>query len=187
MGIKERVGTALGRPRRWRFLEQLPKGGVGAEIGVLSGELSPHLYDAGQPSELHLIDCWWVCMGERYPDWGGNLLTRDAHARAVKRMGGRPCKFHVGNDIEVLLRFPDRYFDWVYFDSLHTYEHVRDVLSVLDSKMKPDGVIVGDDWKADPANPNHGESLAVTEFCARSDWKIDSIDPIFDQWRISRS
>jgi hypothetical protein len=52
--------------------------------------------------------------------------------------------------------------------------------------MKPDGVIVGDDWKADPANPNHGESLAVTEFCARSDWKIDSIDPIFDQWRISR-
>jgi hypothetical protein len=186
MSIRERLGTALGRPRRWRFLEQLPKGGVAAEVGVLSGELSPHLYDTGKPSELHLIDCWWTCM-ERYPDWGGNELTRDAHARAVKRMRGRPCTFHVGDDIEILSTFPDRYFDWVYLDSDHSYEHVRDVLQVLDRKMKDVGVIVGDDWSDDPAHHNHGESVAVKEFCKRSGWKIDWLHPVFDQWQISRA
>jgi hypothetical protein len=74
----------------------------------------------------------------------------------------------------------------VYLDSDHSYEHVCKLLPLLDRKTKPLGVIVGDDWEADPANPNHGESIAVTEFCAETDWKIDSIDPIFGQWRISR-
>lgn len=74
----------------------------------------------------------------------------------------------------------------MYLDSNHAYEHVRDVLLVLKDKLKPDGVIVGDDYKEDPADPNHGESVAVNEFCERHGWKVDWIDPTFDQWQISR-
>jgi SAM-dependent methyltransferase len=186
--IKDRVGTLLGRPRRWRWLEQLPKGGVGAEIGVFSGDLSPHLHDVGRPREFHLIDCWWTRWGEFYPDWGEarstKISTRELHARAVERMRGRLCTFHVGDDIEILSQFPDAYFDWVYFDSDHTYEHVRDVLQVLKDKMKPDGVIVGDDWEPDPSHGNHGESVAVREFCERHAWTLESVDPVFGQWTI---
>lgn len=36
-----RCGTLLGRPRRERFLRQMPKGAVCAEIGVFRGEYSP--------------------------------------------------------------------------------------------------------------------------------------------------
>lgn len=109
--IRERVGTIVGRPRRWRWLEARPRGGIGAEVGVFRGYLSPHLHDAGKPSELHLIDCWWTRWGERYPDWGemtdfGMLRTRDAHAEAVQRLKGRACTFHVGDDIEILSEFP---------------------------------------------------------------------------------
>jgi hypothetical protein len=66
-------------------------------------------------------------MGERYPEWGRNLLPHDAYARAVRRLGGRPCTFHVGSDMEIQSGFPDRYSDWVYYDSDHSYDHVRDV------------------------------------------------------------
>jgi hypothetical protein len=68
--LKPRAGTALRRPRRWRYLEMLPNRGIGAEIGVFRGEFTRHILRVAQPRELHLIDGWWELYGERYPDWG---------------------------------------------------------------------------------------------------------------------
>ena len=69
-------------------------------------------------------------------------------------------------------RFPDDFFDWVYLDTTHEYGHTRDELEILRTKVKPSGVIAGDDWHEDPAHLHHGVCRAVREFCDRYGWEL---------------
>jgi SAM-dependent methyltransferase len=179
---------------RERFLRGLQKGAVCAEIGVFRGQFSEKILSVTKPRELHLIDVWWELYGEHYPDWGaytdhGELPTRQAYEdtlSVVQRCAGKAVvKVHVGDDCEILETFPDGYFDWVYLDSSHQYEDTLRELEILSRKVKPDGVISGDDWKDDPVDPNHGASVAIQEFCAARHWHVDARDTFF-QWRISR-
>jgi hypothetical protein len=64
--LREKVGDVVGRPRRWRLLEQMPKGAVCAEIGVFNGDFSRHILRVTKPRELHLIDGWWTVQGDNY-------------------------------------------------------------------------------------------------------------------------
>jgi hypothetical protein len=73
-------------------LQQLPKGGVGAEIGVYRGEFGPDLLRVTEARELHLIDSWWT-LAETYDDqWYGTKDTREAYEltrRTVRLAPGR--------------------------------------------------------------------------------------------------
>lgn len=190
-GVKQALGTALGRPRRWRYLELLAKGGIGAEIGVFRGEFTPFIIRVTRPKELHLIDGWWELYGEHYPDWGaytdhGRLQTRAAFADARRRTAGKPVKFHIGDDLAILPTFEDRFFDWVYLDSSHQYEQTLCELAILDRKVKR--VIMGDDWREDPAasDENAGGARAVRVFCERRGWSLLEPDARFSQWAMVR-
>ena len=55
------------------------------------------------------------------------------------------CK---GFSAEVLASFPDNYFDWVYIDGNHLYEFVKKDVELSFQKVKPGGVIAGDDSAA---------------------------------------
>lgn len=183
--LKHAIGTAIGRPRRWRFLQQLPKGAIGAEVGVFRGEFTRHIVRITRPQELHLIDGWWTVYGERFPNWGeytefGRLTTRQAYEEA--RAAAPAGIVHVGDDVEVLSTFSDGYFDWVYLDTTHRYQHTRAELAVLDRKAR---IITGDDWHDNPSHEHHGVCRAVRELCAGSDWRLGPIDP-FGQWIIRR-
>ncbi len=189
--MKQAVGTAVGRPRRWRYLELLPKGGVGAEIGVFRGEFTPHIIRVTRPRELHLIDGWWELYGERFPDWGpytdhGALETGQAYEEVRRRTRDEPVTFHIGDDLAILPSFEDRFFDWVYLDTSHTYEHTLNELEILDRKVS--GVIMGDDWREDPGaeDPNAGGARAVRDFCERSGWRLLEPDHAFLQWAMTR-
>jgi hypothetical protein len=190
-----RCGTVLGQSRRERFLHQMPKGGVCAEIGVFRGHYSREILRIIQPRELHLIDVWWEMFGDCYPDWGvatefGKLKTRAAYEEALAIVGryGRntDCKVHVGESLKVLEQFPDAYFDWVYLDSGHEYEYTLRELEVLARKIKPGKVITGDDFHEDPSHINHGCSVAIREFCEREGWQLGEVDA-WSQWSISRA
>ena len=155
--VRQAVGSALARPRRWRFLERLPKNGVGAELGVSRGDFTPHLLRVTRPRQLHPIDDWWTLYGERYPDWRpytehGRLITRRAHDEA-RRAADERCIFHVGDDLDILRGFPEGHFDWVYLDTSHQYEHTLAELGLLRTRAK---LICGDDWIEDPSSANHG-------------------------------
>ena len=56
-----------------------------------------------------------------------------------------------GFSAEVLETFEDDYFDWLYIDGNHLYEFVRQDVEVSFRKVRPGGVIAGDDffWKKD--------------------------------------
>jgi hypothetical protein len=187
--IKYHVGTLLGRPRRFRYLERLPKRGIGAEIGVFRGEFTPDIIRITQPCELHLIDGWWKLWGDYYPDWGaytehGRLATVRAYTEAQRRTAGKPVRFHVGDDLQVLPQFSDGFFDWVYLDSSHQYEHTMRELEILQHKVRE--VIMGDDWRteADAEDVNAGGARAIREFCRQSGWRLLELDPVFGQWSI---
>lgn len=144
-----------------------------------------------RPRELHLIDGWWELYGERFPDWGaytkyGTLETRTAFDEARRRTRGMPVRFHVGDDLDILPTLEDRVLDWVYLDTSHEYEHTLKELKLLDRKVS--GVIMGDDWRAEPLadDPNAGAARAVRAFCECSGWSLLDPDLGFQQWAITR-
>lgn len=192
-----KAAATLRGQRRSTFLEGLPQGAVAAEVGALRGHFSQEIMSVTRPRELHLIDVWWELFGEVYPDWGpetehGKLLTRAAHeevvqlARTYERDSGARCEVHVGDDRAVLQTFDDDYFDWVYIDSSHEYQHTVEELEVARTKVKDDGVIAGHDWLDDPDHIHEGVRRAIVEFCDKHHWEVHRRD-VFTQWEIRPS
>lgn len=56
-----------------------------------------------------------------------------------------------GFSADVLASFPDDYFDWLYIDGNHLYEFVRKDIEISFKKVRPGGIIAGDDyfWQKD--------------------------------------
>jgi hypothetical protein len=95
-----------------------------------------------------LIDPWF----EREAEWlwaQGDRSTVRALATLLlalrEPIENGQVKVHVGGSIEVLSTFPDHCLDWAYVDSTHTYEQTRGELLCLMKKVKPSGIIAGDD------------------------------------------
>ncbi len=170
----------------------LPKNSIFAELGVFRGDFSKQILNYSSPKEVHFVDVWWTEFGEYYPDWGaytnyGKLKTRDAYNDTIKKIDSYTNSFiYVGNDVEYLKTFSDRYFDWVYIDSSHTYDHTKDELKVLKTKIKENGIICGHDWYNDENHTHYGVKKAVIEFCDRYNWKLIYVDRNM-QWAIKKA
>jgi hypothetical protein len=176
---------------RLEFIERvLPKNGIGAELGVFKGHLSPILLKHSKATKLHLIDPWYF-LTARWAWAGGNQSTVDALIKVLKTFkneieDGR-ILIHVGDDLQVLATFPDQYFDWVYIDSSHMYEHTMHELQMLASKVKDNGVIAGDDWQPEPNHRHHGVYKAVNEFIVSEEYRLIYSDRENMQWAIKKS
>jgi Methyltransferase domain len=166
----------------------MPRGAVCAEIGVYKGDFSREILRHAQPRLLHLIDAWWLVEGDFYENpWYAGVGEADTRAayRQVEALAQdhAECRIHLANDLEILPIFPDAYFDWVYLDSSHEYEHTKQELELLAHKVK--GPIAGHDWYPDPTSLHHGVYKAVTEFCDREGWSVTWLDE-WAQWMIER-
>lgn len=170
------------------FLQIIPQNSIGAEIGVFKGEFSNSILSIVKPKELHLIDVWWKLYGEFYPDWGeytnfGKLRTKDAYNLVLQNISAYESKsiIHVGNSIDILQKFPNSYFDWVYLDSSHQYEETKNELNIIKNKTKQEGLITGHDWNPVKEHPHYGAYKAIKEFCQTSTWRVVYIDS-HTQW-----
>lgn len=192
-----RVRSAVASTRRRRTTdprtpfvrEVLPKGGVGAELGVFRGHFSPVLFEHAEPTRLLLVDPWYLLTPEWH--WGaGDRSTVNAVRRILKQWKREiergTVTVHIGDDRDVLRTLDDGALDWVYIDSSHAYGHTLDELHLLDSKVRPGGVIAGDDWQPDPAHKHHGIHRAVCEFAAEHDYEFVHADEDDRQWAIRR-
>lgn len=179
-----------GASGRAAFLESvLPKGGVGAEIGVHKGHFTPVLIAVARPLRLHLVDPWYH-LG-RWWDWGaGDRSTVNALTRIMKRFEAELAEgtvvLHIGDDVDILPGFEDGYFDWMYFDTTHGYEQTARELVLAERLIKPDGVVCGDDWRDDARHPHYGVHRAVAEFCGRTDFRLLYASAQDRQWAIGR-
>ncbi len=150
----KRFRRAVGRrpDHRGQLLERLPKHTIGAEIGVWQGEFTARVLAIAKPRELHLIDPWLY--QPEFPDhgYGGVVATRQAdmdamHARVLNTVGAVPgVTIHRALSSVAFESFAEAYFDWVYIDGNHEYEYVRADLECAYRKVRPGGLISGDDY-----------------------------------------
>ena len=166
---------------RRAILRLLKPDTVGAELGVFTGLFSEIILGDVRPAVLHLVDPWWLAYGERYPDWGaytaeGQLETRVAHdvasARAEAARGACDVQVHVSTSADWLRSLPDASLDWAYVDSTHYYQETLEELTLLAAKIRPDGLVLGDDWWPDPGDPHHGVFRAVHELVRAGLWDV---------------
>lgn len=143
----------------------LPRDSVGAEIGVWKGEFSRRLVEVARPRELHLIDPW--AFQPEFPTrlYGGGEARSQADMDAIFEgvaadLGANPAvRIHRRYSRDAAAAFPDDYFDWIYVDGNHSYEAVREDLVLFFPKVKPGGLITGDDYRK-------GVKRAVDELAA---------------------
>ena len=136
--------------------EVMPKGGRCAEIGVWEGDFSGEILNITKPRELVLIDPWDL-LAEKSDEHTHNQhssarLMRQKYDNVMGTLGRlKNCVVRKGFSAEVLATYPDDYFDWVYIDGNHMYDFVLQDILVSARKVRPGGIIAGDDlfWKRD--------------------------------------
>jgi hypothetical protein len=142
------------RDARQQIIAMLPKGGIGAEIGVWKGEFSARLLRGAQPRTLYLIDPWlvrddpahrkaWYGIG-RQPDMEDIYQAVLRQFEAEREKGSVVVKRGFSQDI--LEEFPDGSFDYIYIDGDHEYSAVRRDCSLAFDKVRAGGYICGDDY-----------------------------------------
>lgn len=176
--------------RRW-ILNLVPKGGIGAEIGVFRGHFSDQICRIAQPTKLYLIDPW-TKIGPTF-GWGKEYTNFDTLTTEAARTQAQAFVQQHGTTECVLIE--DMYpgcagqiaepLDFVYLDASHHYAPTLNELRHLERQVKPGGMILGDDWAPDPAAQHHGVFRAVQEFVLKSDWQIVAAGPAA-QWAIKR-
>lgn len=153
-------------PDRAAFLQQMPKGGTVAEMGVASGDFSAMILRNNKPDVLHLIDFWG---SDRYAS--GRAQVEDRF-RAEIATGN--VVIDLGLSTEVLPRFPNGTFDWVYIDTDHGYAVTAEEMEIARTKVKQGGIIAGHDYVTGnwDGGIRYGVVEAVHEFCVKHDWEF---------------
>lgn len=148
-------------PNRLALLDLLPKGGNYAEIGVDRGDFSQEILTRCRPDRLHLFDI------------DTTRLTNTAVLNALAERGS-PVKIHAGDSSTNMGKVPDGYFDVIYIDGDHAYEGVRRDIAASVPKLKPEGVLVFNDYCVwSPTSMTHcGVARAVHEFVCDNPWKL---------------
>ena len=156
------------------LLQTLPKFSICAEIGVNEGDFSERILEIVQPKKLHLIDPWKFEDDEFYKTtpYGSEKIQDQKmldirFENVTKRFTTEIKKGQVvinrSTSDEILPKFDDNYFDWIYVDGNHLYEFVKKDLELCYMKIKNDGLITGDDYY-DGGWCQGGVKKAVDEF-----------------------
>lgn len=164
-------------------LAQIPKGCVAVEVGVHEGDYSARILAQIEPKCLHLVDPWMLNEQPEYDKaWYGSRTSQDEMDARYNRVltryaaqisAGSVCVHR--NDSAGAVAGVDGLVDFVYVDGDHTYEAVADDLRLWWPKVRPGGLVVGDDynlggWWGD------GVIRAFNQWIARDDvevhWKM---------------
>jgi hypothetical protein len=155
------------RRRRARLIAMLPRGGVGAEVGVWKGDFSARLLSGAKPRLLFLIDPWRQLEQEgAFYSMGQDEM--DAAHRAVSTRFSRQIEkgrvqIKRESSLEAAKQLPE--LDWAYIDGDHRYEGVLADLQAFWTLLKPKGCLAGDDYSVEGWWED-GVTRAVEEFAA---------------------
>ena len=148
------------QPELWRrahlrsaLLLTLPRNGAVAEIGVWRGMFSAMLRDVCEPQKLLLVDPW-SDMADDTP-WHNEPMTaeekhqlfEDAFQHVQHTFAADPrIEIVRAPSIEAARNVPDSSLDAVYIDGAHTYADVNADLHAWSPKLRPGGLLTGDDY-----------------------------------------
>lgn len=151
-GLGQAAMSPLGARRL--VLRAFGRGGIGAEIGVFRGDFSAEILRVARPRELHLIDPWrnvadpdltgaWYSTGS---DHDMDEVFATVQARFQREVAEGTVALHRHTSSEALACFDDGSLDFVYIDGDHRYRAVREDLERAFQKLKPGGILAGDDY-----------------------------------------
>jgi precorrin-6B methylase 2 len=147
-------------PLREDILEQMPKGGVIAEVGVQAGEFSQAILDICRPRTLELIDI--------------DMTRFRVPERFAAEVAAGTVRVHEGDSAATMASFPDGHFDVVYIDADHSYEGVKRDIAAAHAKVKPGGHLLFNDytfWSSGECIP-YGVMQGVNALCIEHGWEI---------------
>jgi hypothetical protein len=128
------------------YEKYLPKGAVAAELGVYRGMNAAQLYKITKPKKLYLCD-----------DWSSNKERFCVVSAATANIPA--IEIVVQFDQDWLTTLPDDSLDWVYLDTLHTYEQTKLEFSLLRKKVNT--YIAGHDLVCTMVHNNHADEWSA--------------------------
>jgi len=181
--VVRRVSRAFSRigdkSARDCILRQIPMNSVGAELGVYKGDFSEQIL-ARAPKKLHLVDPWKFEPDPAYTaSWYGgsvgesqvrmDIIHKSVIDRFRSEIRSGIVEVHRNSSAGSCSQFPDNYFDWIYIDGNHQYEYVKQDLDMYLPKVKPSGLVAGDDygvpgWWQDGVTKAVDEAIATDRF-----------------------
>lgn len=163
--------------RHW-VLNRLPKGSIGAEIGVFRGHFAQAICHIVAPARLYLVDPWRL-LGETV-GWGA-AYTHDGQLPTQLTYDESHAHVSLYPDVESHMiegyypacadQIPEL-LDWAYLDASHSYEATKTELAHMVQQIKPGGFLLGDDWSPNPDDQHHGVYRALLEFTQATRWGI---------------
>lgn len=144
-----------------------------AEIGVSRGDLTTELISILQPEKIYLVDNW---QGSRYGPHK-EILQKKITQSLSKGL----AEIRQGMSVERIAEFEDQSLDAAYLDTNHTYNLTSEELGLLGPKIKPGGLIFGDDYMVgNVVSPLiYGVINAFHQFAVENSWTVAgvSLDP----------
>ena len=125
--------------------------GRAVEIGVNEGKFSAKNL-ALWSGQYVLVDYWNHRPADMHRDH--NQLDHRLHQLRYQQAMGRTQPFNASGRVPVVRKmsvaaaadFPDEHFDWIYVDALHTYKAVLADVRAWWPKLRPGGLMSGDDY-----------------------------------------
>ncbi|TDL83544.1 class I SAM-dependent methyltransferase [Palleronia sediminis] len=120
-----------------------------AEIGVFRGEFAEHMLRACPEIESYwMIDPWRHLGGWDKPANVADDVFQDYHDETMARTDFAADRRHVlrGTTQEVIAQIPEASLDMAYIDGDHTLRGITIDLKEVLPRMRPGGVILGDDF-----------------------------------------
>lgn len=157
--------------QREQITDLLENNSIGCELGVFEGSFSQILVNSGKFSKLYLVDLFGKIDIATSGDKRGNnikvYLHTDAMLEVVKeKFGSNPIvEICTSDSVSFLNSMPDDYFDFIYIDTVHDYNHTRKELEASLRVIKNGGFICGHDYH-ETEYPQL--VLAVNEFCNKN-------------------
>ncbi len=119
--------------------------GVGVEVGVAEGWYSSKIMELGQVKQMYGVDPYTPHQG--YRDYTRestyNKLQTKAHQRLRQYNNYHFMRMY---SVEAAKVFGDNSLDFVYIDGDHSYEAVTHDIIEWIKKLKPGGILAGDDY-----------------------------------------
>lgn len=177
------------RAQRRHVLDWVERGSVCAEIGVWKGDFAAQILGR-RPAALHLVDPWQWQPQFRDRIYGARPGMSQAAMDAIFERVQQRFRRHPGVQIQrapseaAAARFADASLDFVYLDADHGYAAVRRDLELWTPKLRPGGVLAGDDY-AFARCPEGGPRRAVAEAVAAG--ALEWISLRNEQWILRRA
>lgn len=130
------------------LVSTVPKNGSFVECGAWLGRSSNYLCNIRADVNVTVVDHWLGSPDER--ETSHKLATEtDIFRTFVENMKGLRYEVVRASSEEASERFADESLDVVFIDMTHTYDAVKEDIRLWLPKVKPDGILAGDDYAND--------------------------------------